>query len=154
MTATRLATIDGEIMRPQKSAATTASTTFNLSTSEQIPQWDGQSWVAVGNAPSIGAVIAWTHSTGATLSVRVWLSNDSAGTVATKAPYIPASATGTTPAYPQLVTFAKADWVEGAATVTYCPVQIDATGFRFWKLGILANAAAGSVIVHIGAGTN
>lgn len=151
---------NSENQRPKKSGTPETSASLTLATTAGDVLWtaddaSSSAILHVMNSPTIGGVIKWTHATGATLSLTVWLSNDPAFVIATRTPYIPAVAgSGTTPAYPQVVTFAKASWVVGAATVTYVPITVHLLGHRFAKIQLADDNASGTAIVYLGGGTN
>ena len=152
MTAVRLASAS-DVPAQQRKGAVTASTSLTIAgTSYADIQFSAQDWVDVGNAPTVGIILAWTQASGTLLSVRVWVSHDDAGTLSTKTPYIPSQTTGTTPAYPQVTTFASTDWIEGAASVIYCPLQVFTAGFRYIKIEVKSNNASGSIVAHLNVG--
>lgn len=113
-----------ETSNPKKASgpATSASLSLTDTNYHQIVTWTpngGSStsggWLDIGNCPSLDMTFAWTHDTGNTLSILAIWSNGSSRTadptVGAPSSYIPSvAATGVSPAYPNVVTFAKGDW--------------------------------------------
>lgn len=157
--ATRLDKIDsGENQVAQKSATPLTSAVLTLATTyvDVLFGATPSAILVAGNNPCIGAVALWTPgATPALLTIRVLVSLDDGVTFAAP-PYIPsATATGTTPAYPQIVTFAKADW-GNVATVMNCGFTIRVPGFRTFKLQALSDSVTNApvVTIQLGAGAS
>ena len=151
---------------PAVSAALAGLTTFAdiITYSGGVEVANGGAWLDIGNAPGIDVTIAWTHSTAETLTILAIFAQPIAGsyadpTVGAPPPYIPAaSATGTTPTYPNQLTFTKTDWSTttsplSSATVKYVRGYLKANGCRLVKLMAMSNAAVGTLVAYVSAGT-
>lgn len=174
----RLGTIDGEKERPQKSHRITSSASLNLSTSYQdVITWSRSepggtvsgslsgtgAWLDIGSTPAVDLTIAWTHSTGTLLSLLAVFANaddrTADPTIGAPPPYIPAAtATGTTPAYPNIVTFSTTDWTTTTSPLSSATVKIvrgllKSNGCRLVKFQLKSDAAAGSAICYAMAAT-
>lgn len=145
--------------RPRTIGKQVASNSLTLSGTYADVLWDATdnegnntlgsttAWLDKGSAPGVQLDAAWVTSTGTPLSVKVYGTNDITGTVIVALPYIPAAAaTGTTPAYQQETTFAKADW--GNAATDYVGGQINCLGYRYIKVQAHAASANGSVTFY------
>lgn len=143
---TRLNTIDGELLRAQKSASgISPSAQLSLSTSFQQVGPD----IDLGNAPGLSAMLKWTYGADTqTLTLRVMVSHD--GVVFQWAPSFGAvtvSAPNATSAANILnVTYLGSTWIEpGATAFAYCPLEAQLTGWRFARIYAKASAAAGTI---------
>lgn len=163
---------DHELQRAQKSHGPTTSASLPLTDTgyHQIITWTptGGSagvggWLDIGSAPGVDMTFAWTHDTGTVLTILAVWSNDASRTadptVGAPSPYIPAvSATGTTPAYPNLVTFAKADWTTttsplSSSSVKYVRALFFSEGQRLVTFYAQVDAGTASVIAYASAAT-
>lgn len=152
---------------PAVSASLTLGTGFAdiITYTGGVVDANGGAWLDIGNAPGIDVTLAFTHSTSETLTILAIFAQPVGGnvsadpTIGAPPPYIPAAAaTGTTPTYPNQLTFTKTDWSTttsplSSATVKYVRGYLKANGCRLVKLMAAANSAAGSVVAYVSAGT-
>lgn len=99
-------------------------------------------WLDKGAARIVTIDGTWVTSTGTPLTLKFFGTNDINGVVIVPLAYIPASATGSTPAYPQQVPAAKSDW--GNAATDYVGFVVLADGWRYVKVQAEAAAQAGT----------
>lgn len=151
---------ENQVHKKSAVAGTSASLTFVTPGADTYADvsFTGDDGVAtaiidVGNSPLVSGTIVWTHATGATLTLKPFRSHDSAMAVLAPPPVIPSvAASGSTPAYPNSVPFAKADWTISGTTTTVS-FEIETRGFRFWKFQLKSNTNDGSAIVRLGGGS-
>lgn len=150
----------GELQRPQKgcqaaySAALTLLTTYDKFINWTTPEGSVGSgaWLDLGNAPYAHIMVAWTHGATPTLLTLLPVFGDPMATgnvdptVGAPLPYIPiVTATGVTPAYPQQITFDKANWTTSttplsSATVKNVSCIVKTWGQRLMSLYALSDS--------------
>ena len=117
-------------------------------------------WLDIGNTPFLHVLVAFTHKTTPAVFTLLPVFANPADftadpTIGAPLPYIPSvSATGVTPAYPQQITFDKADWTTTTSPLSSSSIKYVSAIVKTWSQRMVcfygkADSATGTPTAHL-----